>query len=378
MTVPSHFLDLLERLVRIETPSRDGPRLRALADVVEAEASQRGGRVERLDAGALGDHVSVRFWENAENGPANGAEPAPLLVLGHLDTVHPVGTLERIPFGVDDEGCLRGPGVYDMKGGVVAALDAVRRMREDGTPPAGPLHLLLTCDEEIGSASSRELIESAAREARATLVLEPCVPGGLAKVARKGVAGYDVVVHGRPAHAGIEPEAGASAIHALARLVGQLTATAHPEQGTTVNIGRIEGGSASNVVAERAWAEVDVRFWTRAEAERVDAVVRGLGVEDPRCRVEVTGGVNRHALEETEASRALFERARAEAASIGFDLAGGRTGGASDGNFASAVGCPTLDGLGPDGGGAHSMDEHVRMDVLPARLDLITRLMRTL
>lgn len=365
------YLDLLSRLVEIESPSGDASRVRAVADVVVAEAEALGGRVERIGAGDLGEHLSVRFFADAE------APREPLLVMTHMDTVHPVGTLERIPFR-SEAGRLRGPGVYDMKGGIAAALEAVKRMKEEDIRPTGPLHLLVTCDEEIGSRSSRALIEDSARAARATLVLEPCVPGGLAKTARKGVAGYDITVHGRPAHAGIEPEAGASAVHELARFINHVVGLANPEIGTTVNVGTVSGGTASNVVAERAAAVVDVRFWTRDEADRMDAAIRAFQPADPRVTIDVEGGINRYALEETDASRLLFEAAQQEAEKIGFALRAGRTGGASDGNFASAVGCPTLDGLGPDGGGAHSMDEHVLLEPLPARLDLITRLMAVL
>lgn len=364
------YLSLLQRLVEIESPSGDAAGIGAVANVIAAEAGRLEGRVERIGVGELGEHLSIRFFDN-------GGGREPLLVMTHMDTVHPVGTLARIPFRRDG-GRLGGPGVYDMKGGIAAALEAVERMRENGNAPAGPVHLLVTCDEEIGSGSSRDLIERSARAARATLVLEPCVPGGLAKTARKGVAGYDVEIRGKPAHAGIEPEAGASAVHEMAAFIRYMVERADPEAGTTVNIGTVAGGTASNVVAERAKAVVDVRFWTRAEADRLDSAVRAFKPSDARCSIHVEGGINRYALEETEASRALFERARLEAEHVGFDLRAGRTGGASDGNFASAVGCPTLDGLGPDGGGAHSMEEHVLLDALPTRLDLITRLMAVL
>ncbi len=364
------YLELLGRLVQMESPSRDSARLRALADLLVEEAHARGGRAERVPAGDLGDHLSIEFFAKAGDG-------APLLVIGHIDTVHPVGTLENHPFSVSTER-ITGPGVYDMKAGVAAAFEAVSRISERGASPAGPVRLLVTCDEEIGSPSSRPLIEDAARDARAALVLEPCVPGGKAKTARKGVAGYSLQVSGKAAHAGIEPEVGANAIHELVTLLGRVQAFGNGASGTTVNVGRFEGGTVSNVVADRASAEVDVRFWTGDEATRVDQAMRDLEVADTRCTLRLRGGINRLALEETPESQALFERASAEAADLGFKLEGARTGGASDGNFVSAVGCATLDGLGPDGAGAHSADEYVLMPALPTRLALITRLMEVL
>jgi len=307
--------------------------------------------------------------------PAAGR--GPLLVVGHLDTVHPVGTLERLPFHANDER-ITGPGVYDMKGGLAVLLVALDVMRERGIELQDALTVLVTCDEETGSDSSRELIEALGREARAALVLEPCVPGGGVKVARKGVALYHLAVKGLPAHAGIEPEKGASAVHELVRLLSTIVRAADSETGTTVNVGLLNGGSGSNVVAENATAQVDVRFWTRAEAERVDVAIRSLSVGDERCSFAVRGGVNRYPLESTAESRALLEQAERAAAQVGFQLPNGRTGGASDGNFLSGVGCPTLDGLGPDGGGAHSMSEHVLSADIPRRIELLARLLGTM
>ena len=294
-----------------------------------------------------------------------------------MDTVHAVGTLERAPFRVEAER-VWGPGAYDMKGGLAVALLALDLLRESGGDAPSSLTFLVTSDEEVGSPTSRPLIERLGRESRAALVLEPCVPGGAVKVRRKGVSGYRVAVHGRPAHAGIEPDRGASAVHELARWILVALALEDREAGTRLNVGEIWGGTRSNVVAEEATAEVDVRFWTREEAERVDAALRAVPPGDERCRIELEGGLNRWPLERTPESEALYERARAAARVLGLELGAGGTGGASDGNLTSGVGCPTLDGLGPDGGGAHSLDEHVLREDIPRRIALLAELLTVL
>jgi glutamate carboxypeptidase len=340
--------------------------LTAIAHSLARELERRGALVEAHDAPGLGRHLVARIGGDLRDEP-------PLLVLGHMDTVHPVGTLAGLPFVVDGDR-VRGPGAYDMKGGLAVALAALDLLREQGMRPTQGLTFIVTCDEEIGSQSSRALLEEQGRAAAGALVLEPCVPGGGAKTRRKGVGGFQLEVRGRAAHAGIEPEAGASAIHELMRVLERVRALADPERGTTLNVGVIEGGTRANVVAERARAEVDLRFWDADEAERVERAVAAIAAEDPRCALTVAGGVNRGALARTEASARLFETAREIASTQGWRLAEGSTGGASDGNLVSAVGCPTLDGLGPDGGGAHSLDEHVRLADIAPRIALIAGL----
>lgn len=363
------LMSLLRRMVELETPSGDAGRIGALAEMMADEMRQRGADVRTVDAGDAGVHLVGRF-------PGEDTSLEPLLVLGHLDTVHAAGTLAEMPFRQEGER-VRGPGVYDMKGGVAAVLLGADLLAEWGRP-RGPWTLVLTADEEVGSATSRALIEEMARESRGALVPEPCIPGGRVKTRRKGVAVYTLTVQGRAAHAGIEPERGASAVHELARRVVELGQMADAEVGTTVNVGVVRGGTRSNVVAARAEAEVDVRFWTREEAERVDRMVRELRAEDPDCALTVQGGINRPALERTAGSGRLFEMARQEASALGFTLDEGGTGGASDGNFSAAVGCPTLDGLGPDGGGAHTPDEHVLVEDLPRRAALMAALLARL
>jgi glutamate carboxypeptidase len=360
------YLALLQDLVTRESPSRDETRCRQLADYLAHELRRVGAKVERHPAPGFGEHLEAHVL---------GAEQSerPLLVVGHLDTVHAVGTLERNPCRVDSDR-IWGPGSYDMKAGIAAAIEALGLLATGGRRPQSDVTLLITCDEEIGSTTSRALIEEKARQARAALVLEPSAPGGKVKASRKGVAVYDLHVRGRPAHAGIEPDAGASAIHELARLTLRLLTLSDKETGTTVNVGVVQGGTRSNVVAEEARAQVDVRFWTSEEAARVDAAVRGLRLEDPRCVLEVGGGIDRPPLERTPESDRLFERAREAGAAAGLTLERTGTGGASDGNLTSGVGCPTLDGLGPDGGGAHTLDEHVLLSDVPRRVALLAAL----
>lgn len=361
------FLELLRALVERESPSGDVARSRELAMFLARELEARGARVELHPGSGFGEHMLAHL-----SGRAAGSRP--LLVIGHLDTVHPAGSLARMPFGVA-EGRVSGPGAYDMKGGVAGVLLALDVLAERGELPARDLRILVTCDEEVGSSTSRELIERLAREAEAALVIEPPLPGGVAKTARKGGSTYTLAVHGRAAHAGIEPKRGASAVHELARQVAQIVELADPDRGTTVNVGEIAGGTKVNVVAESAVAAIDVRFWTRDEAERVDRALRSLQPFDPRCRLEISGGVNRGALERTAENAALYERAREIALRLGFELGEGATGGGSDGNLTSAVGCPTLDGLGIDGGGAHSPDEHILMSDVPRRIAFLSRLL---
>lgn len=359
-------LDLLRRLVEIESPTRDVSANLAAAELLEEALVGVGGDVERIRAPGLGEHLLARIPGENRGGP-------PLLVLGHMDTVHPVGTLERMPFAVDD-GKIRGPGIYDMKAGLAITVAALRLLAARGTAPASDLSLLITCDEEQGSPHSWDTIEAEARASRAALVLEPSAPGGAVKSRRKGVSAYELTVSGRPAHAGIEPEIGASAIHEIAHQICRIYELADPERGTTISVGVIEGGTAENVVASSARCTVDVRFWTSAEADRVDNALRALTPVDPVCGLDLQGGINRGPLEKTDASARMFATAQRLAAGLGFAIGEKSTGGGSDGNIAAAAGCPTLDGLGPDGGGAHTLQEHILLDDVPRRIGLVAAL----
>ena len=364
-------VELLRTLVEIESPTGDPPANLAVARVLERELAEAGGKVERVPAPGFGVHLVGRFPGRS----GDGADP--MLLLGHMDTVHNVGTLARLPFAVE-RGRIYGPGCYDMKGGLATTLHALRLLAERGSGPASDLSFLITCDEELGSLDSRPLIENEAGRARAALVVEPSVPGGAAKCRRKGVGAYELAVRGRPAHAGIEPERGASAVRELAGQIMWMYELARPEAGTTINVGVVAGGTRENVVAEFARCTIDVRFWTKAEAERVDAALRRAAAFDEGCTLTLKGGINRWALEETAESKRLFRAARALAAGLGFNLGAGESGGASDANIASSVGCPTLDGLGPDGDGAHTLEEYILLNDVPRRIAFMAALIETL
>lgn len=371
-------LEFLGHLVESESPTGDEAANLRIASLLEEALARRGGRVVRRPAPGYGVHLVARFPGPGDGEGAPTEESRrPVLVLGHMDTVHPRGTLGTLPFRVGGDR-VEGPGVFDMKGGWVCFLAALDLLQRRGTAPGAPLLVVITCDEEVGSPTSRPLIEEAARASRACLVLEPSIPGGGVKLRRKGTGEALLRVEGRPAHAGIEPEKGASAVHELARQILSVVALADPGQGTHLNVGLVRGGTGANVVAAHAEATVDFRFWTREEAERVESGLRALRAVDPGCRVSVEGGVNRWALEPTPESEALYARARAAAHRVGLELEAGATGGASDGNLSAGVGCPTLDGLGPDGGGAHSMEEHILVASLPSRIGLLAGLLEAL
>lgn len=367
--VRDRTLERLRRLVELESPSSDEARLRAVAAWVAQELGRAGGDVDTVDVPGVGEHVVARF-------PGIDAGLEPVVILGHLDTVHPVGTFEPV-FRVDG-GRAHGPGVYDMKGGWACALEALARLREGSGSPRRPLVVLATCDEETGSESSRGLIEETARGARAVLVPEPPLPGGAAKTRRKGVGWYRLEVKGRAAHAGVDPENGVNALVELAHQILAATDLARPEEGTTLSVGEAGGGTTSNVVPAEAWAAIDVRFATPAEGERVDAALRALSPRVEGAELTITGGVNRPPVERTPANAALYEAAQAVAAEAGWSLGEGSTGGGSDGSFTAGMGVPTLDGIGPDGSGAHARTEHILVDDLPRRVGLYGRLLETL
>jgi glutamate carboxypeptidase len=349
------LLQDLERLVCCESPSSDVEALHRCADILaEIGTARLGAAPARTEAG--GKPV-LRF------GPPDPA----VLLLGHLDTVHPFGTLAEVPYRVDG-GRVYGPGVFDMKAGLVQALHAIAAAEHGAR--AG---LLVTSDEEIGSTGSREVIETVAKGTEAVLVLEASSAGRL-KTARKGVSNYELVFHGRAAHAGLEPEKGANACVALAHTVIALTALADPGAGTTVTPTVAAAGTTTNTVPDRATLLVDVRASSVAEQERVDAAVRALRSEVPEVRIEVLGGLNRPPLE-TSASDRLFGLAQQVAAEIGAaPLEGTHVGGGSDGNFTAALGVATLDGLGAVGDGAHTRHEWADIAALVERTRLVSGL----
>lgn len=353
----------VERLVRLESPSPNKAAVDRCGTAVAELLRDAGGNVSVIPQRERGDHVRAEF----DGGPRR------VLILGHFDTVWDVGTLERMPVREED-GRLHGPGVYDMKASIAVAAHALRASRRsDARMPR--VITLFTTDEEIGSGTSRALIEQEAREADAVLVLEPSLPGGAAKTQRKGCGEFTVTVRGVSAHAGIDPGKGASAILELAHQIVALQSLQDLARGISVNVGVIEGGTRANVIAERASATVDVRVPTMDDAARIQKAILALSPRDPRVTVEVVGGVERPPLERTAGVGRLYEQARAAAATLGRDLAEGGTGGGSDGNFTAALGVPTLDGLGPEGDGAHALHEHVRLRDLPWRAAFLSTLL---
>ncbi|HEU5159063.1 MAG TPA: M20 family metallopeptidase [Streptosporangiaceae bacterium] len=371
--------DLLVELVGIESPTDDPAGLDRMADRLH-ELFSPFGPIVRHPIGPGGAGHLVLSVDGAAPG-ADGADGAGdgarfAAVLGHYDTVWPAGSIERLPARVDSAGIATGPGCFDMKGGLVQLYYALAELRRLGRPPRRALRVLFNCDEEVRSRTSRGLIHELAAGAGVAYVLEAPLPGGGLKIARKGAAIYRLEIEGRAAHAGIEPEKGASAIVELAHQIQAVHALGDPARGTTVNVGVVGGGTRPNVVAARAHAEIDVRTATMAEAERVDRAIKTLRPVVPGTRLNPVPDLSRPPMEPTEAGRRLFERARAIAANVGItDLAGGATGGASDANLIAAAGVPTLDGLGPEGGGAHADDEHVLTESMPRRAALIAGLL---
>ncbi len=358
--------------VEIESPTDDAASVNRMADKVAADAVAAGGRLTRIPGtDGFGDHLLVTSPWGAEDTPG-------ILVLSHLDTVHPLGTL-RGPAPYRVEGDLAyGPGVYDMKGGALLALAALRHLIHTGQQTPLPIRQLFVSDEEVGSLSSKALIEQEARRARFVLVTEPAREGGRVVTARKGVARFDLHVRGRAAHAGTRHGDGRSAIKELARQILDIEAMTDPATGLTVNVGVVRGGTRSNVVAAEASAEIDMRLPDAATGHAAMARLRALQPYDPDVTLAVTGGMNRPAFTKSDAIAQLFEHARGLAAEIGIDLQDLATGGGSDGNFTAAMGVPTLDGLGVDGQGAHTHHEQLIVSSLAPRATLLLRLFETL
>lgn len=364
------LVETLRELVEHETPSLEKELLDELAEALRARFAAIGAEARLVPNADGGNHVRVAL--PPADPVAGDARPA--LVLCHFDTVWPRGSLARNPFRVVD-GIGYGPGCFDMKAGIAMLLYALAAVRDLGLRLPRPVVALLTSDEEIGSPSSRPLIEAEAARAAYALVLESPLAGGALKTARKGVGTYHLEVHGRAAHAGLEPEKGVSAVVELAHQVLRLEALANPALGTTLTVGVIRGGTRSNVVPARAAAEIDVRVTSLAEAERVDTALRGLAPVLPGARLQVRGGLNRPPMERTPQVAALFERARAVGRELGLELGEGAAGGASDGNFTAALGVPTLDGLGALGDGAHADHEQVEVASLAPRAALLAALL---
>ncbi|MES5486730.1 M20 family metallopeptidase [Bradyrhizobium sp. INPA03-11B] len=363
------ILDGIRRWVEIESPTERPDQVNRLADLVASEYRDLPATVDRV-AGrdGCGDHLVTRSsW---------GQDAPGILVLSHLDTVHPMGFIERLPFKIEGDSAF-GPGIYDMKGGAYLAYHAFRQIcADDARPPLGITQLYVS-DEEIGSPTSRALIEAEGRKAKYVLVTEPARDGGKIVTGRKGVARFDVFIKGAPAHAGTRPEDGRSAIRELGNVIQTLEAMNDLKRGVTVNVGVVRGGTKPNVIAEEAYAEVDMRVPSMADADELVPKILGITSRTEGVSVKVTGELNRPPYEKSNAGAALYEHARELATELGFELLDVFTGGGSDGNF-TAPHTATLDGLGVDGKGAHTHYEQLYISSIEPRARLLYRLYQTL
>jgi len=361
--------------VEIESPSHDGKAVNVMVDQVENEARTMGLEIERTPGrDGFGDILRCRTpWGHGEGEGGPG-----ILILSHLDTVHPIGIKEtKNPIRREDDK-VYGPGIYDMKAGAYIALHAMRHLIREGRQTPLPVTFMFIPEEEIGSPTSKAMIAEEGQKNKYVLVTEPAREGGKIVTARNGRLQYDIKVKGVPAHAGARHMDGRSAIREMAHIILKLEALTDYEKGQTCSVGIIEGGTLTNVVPEDCTISVDIRIPDMEAAEEVMAFVEGLQPEDPDCTITVEGGVDRPPYEKFEGIEKLFEHAKACAAEIGFELQDLKTGGGSDGNFTGALGIPTLDGLGADGHGAHSNDEYIYYSSLVERCRLMIRLMETL
>ncbi len=361
------LLSLTQTLVRAESPSDDKTSVDACGALVAARASDLGGRVKLHRQRAFGDVIEVRFGRRGKTAASDR-----ILLLGHIDTVWPLGTLQTMPCRVG-EGRLWGPGTFDMKAGVAMALTAIEMLTEAGSLNR-EIVLLLNSDEEIGSPVSRAITERLAAECAAVYVLEPAQSLAY-KTARKGTGNWRIDIRGVASHAGVDFEKGASAIRELARVVETVSGWTDLKRGLTVSVGLAGGGSKTNVIPADAWAEVDVRIARKADGARIERRFASLKPSDKRCQLTITGGINRPPMERTRGTVALYRQAGALAAELGIALPEASTGGASDGNFTSALGIPTLDGMGAVGEGAHASHESILIEHLAPRTALLAGLL---
>ena len=369
-SIEAHQADMLESLrllVEMESPSSAKSTVDILGAHLATEFERLGGEVTVHSQPVFGDHLEIQF-----NGSSGGK---PVMLLGHFDTVWDVGTLKTMPFKVE-KGRAWGPGVYDMKAGIVGMLYALRALREahSGKLPR-PVTIWLVTDEEVGSESSRKTTEQLAKKSAAVLVLEPSQGiGGALKTSRKGVGDYTVKVTGKASHSGVDFEKGESAILELARQIEKISTFTDLKRGITVNPGVIRGGTRTNVVAAAAEMEVDVRIQKIKDAAVMDKKFRSLKAFNRKCSLEISGGMNRPPMERTEKVLKLFRGAQQIAGALGFEIEEKATGGGSDGNFTAALGIPTLDGLGGVGEGAHAINESILLSELPRRTALLAGL----
>jgi glutamate carboxypeptidase len=362
------MLATLRQFVEAESPSLEKAAADKCCGIIAGEWRKHGLRVERIAQKHRGDHLRITYWPNTSR-PAGQ-----LLVLGHYDTVYSSGTLRTMPFRIS-AGKAYGPGIFDMKAGIVQAFYALQALRETNTNLRKRLVFLWTSDEEIGSESSRKLIEAEARRSDAVFVLEPSFgPRGLVKTARKGVGEAALTVHGRASHAGLAPQEGINAIHELAAQLTRIQGWNDLRRGVTINAGIVEGGTRTNVIPEHARAVLDLRALRVSDMRKLERKLHALRPIHRGARLEITGGFDRPPLER-KMSATLFARAKSLAAQMGLSLGECTVGGGSDGNFTAALGVPTLDGLGAVGDGAHSSHEHILINTMPARAALLAALL---
>ncbi|WP_440411374.1 M20 family metallopeptidase [Neorhizobium petrolearium] len=365
------LIEELKRWVEIETPTSNAEAVNRLVDRVETLGREAGLDTERLPGTlGFGDILAVRSPRPA------GSNEKTVLILAHLDTVHAVGVINnQLPLRQDGDK-LYGPGIYDMKSGALMALEAMKLAVRKGSKM--PIDLIFVPDEEMGSLSSRAFMETAAKNAGYTLVVEPARDGGKVVVARKGVAMYDITVQGRAAHAGARPQDGRSAIRSAARLVLELEALNDTGRGVTVTVGTIQGGTGRNTVPAECRLQVDVRVPSDQVAEEITGRIEAMKPVDPDITFEIAGKMNRPPFAQSEEGKRLFEAAAKIASDLGIALEGMATGGGSDGNFTAALGVPTLDGLGADGAGPHTFNEHIFLSSVAPRTALLANLMISL
>jgi glutamate carboxypeptidase len=357
----------IQALVETESPSGDEQGSRAVVDVLVQHANRLScvDEIQRFDLPDFGQHLLIKAFQKHNNA-------GQILLVGHTDTVHARGSVAERPWRLE-AGKIYGPGIFDMKANCALAIEVLRALEELHMAPPVGVALALTCDEEVGSLSGWPLLERVARSqpTRCAFVMEPPASGGRVKTGRKGTGIFAIKVEGKAAHAGLEPEKGASAILELARQTEQLHSLNLSGSGITLNVGVVHGGTRSNVVAAEAQGEIDVRFSTAAESEEIERILSNLKPIDERTKVFVSGGINRPPMERTAAVVELFEKARAIASEVDFELGEAQVGGASDGNFLAAMGIPVLDGLGISGDGAHAVHEHIEAADIARRGALI-------
>jgi glutamate carboxypeptidase len=362
------LLDELAGWVKMETPTTDAAAVNRLMDVAQRDLADAGAVITRIPGrDGYGDTLVA----------STAGEGKPILMAGHLDTVWSHGTLAKMPFTVNGDAA-HGPGIYDMKAGSFLGFNALRSILRQNTPTRRPITLLLTPDEEVGSPTSRDLIEAEGRKAECVLILEPAAANGSCVTARKGVGRFVLTIAGRGSHAGGNFTEGASAIVELARQIERIHAMVDLPGGITLNVAPVWGGSRPNVIPDAAGCEIDLRVPTIEAGERMEAAILGLQPVDPRCTLTITGGMNRPPMAETPAILALYQHAHAAAERAGFTLPKQHRGGGSDGNFTAALGIPTLDGLGCPGGGAHADHEHITWRALAPRAAMLATLLETL